>query len=162
MEAANTARPLPYFDYVPTHRGEPSHRQEQVPSPRYTDRKREISRSNRSGRPYTEQQGRCAAARPSGHLTQGATTKSTTASTPYATHSRRTTWLEEQEGHPMLRRPSPMIAPLKPQNARKYCEFHEQSGHTTTKCRELKKSLHELASKGQIDRFLKRRPRFLR
>ncbi|KAJ8419878.1 LOW QUALITY PROTEIN: hypothetical protein Cgig2_007494 [Carnegiea gigantea] len=36
------------------------------------------------------------------------------------------------------------------------------SGHTTTECRELKKALHELADKGQINRFLKRGPRFLR
>ena len=54
-----------------------------------------------------------------------------------------------------------MMAP-RPQNARKYCEFHEQSGHTTTECRELKKALHELADKGQIDRFLRRGPRLLR
>ena len=40
--------------------------------------------------------------------------------------------------------------------------FHEQSGHTTTECRELKKALHELVDKEQIDRFLKRGPRFLR
>ncbi|KAJ8430519.1 hypothetical protein Cgig2_012918 [Carnegiea gigantea] len=40
--------------------------------------------------------------------------------------------------------------------------IHEQSGHTTTECRELKKALHELADKGQIDRFLKRGSRFLR
>ncbi|KAJ8434530.1 hypothetical protein Cgig2_030153 [Carnegiea gigantea] len=37
-----------------------------------------------------------------------------------------------------------------------------ESGHTTIECRELKKALHELADKGQIDRFLKRGPRFLR
>jgi len=49
-----------------------------------------------------------------------------------------------------------MTAPLRPQNARKYCDFHEQSGHTTTECRELKKALQELADKEQIDRFLKR------
>ncbi|KAJ8431790.1 hypothetical protein Cgig2_027958 [Carnegiea gigantea] len=30
------------------------------------------------------------------------------------------------------------------------------SGHSTIECRELKKALHELANKGQIDRFLKR------
>ncbi|KAJ8432915.1 hypothetical protein Cgig2_004589 [Carnegiea gigantea] len=64
-------------------------------------------------------------------------------------------------GHPILRRPPPMTAPPRPQNARKYCESHEQSGHATTECRELKKAFHELADKGQIDRFLKRWPRFL-
>jgi len=44
-----------------------------------------------------------------------------------------------------------MTAPPKPKNARKYSEFHEWSGHTTTECRELKKALHELVDKGQID-----------
>ncbi|KAJ8428871.1 hypothetical protein Cgig2_010813 [Carnegiea gigantea] len=62
----------------------------------------------------------------------------------------------------MLRRPLPIVAPLKLQNARKYCEFYGQNGHTTTECRELKKALHELVDKGQIDQFLKRGPRFLR
>ena len=70
--------------------------------------------------------------------------------------------LMEVRGHPMLRRLPPMTAAPRPQNGRKYCEFHEQSGHTTTECRELKKALHKLADKGQIDRFLKRGPRFLR
>ncbi|KAJ8431250.1 hypothetical protein Cgig2_011103 [Carnegiea gigantea] len=64
--------------------------------------------------------------------------------------------------HPMLWRPPTMAAPPKPQNDRKNCELHEQIGHTTIECRELKKALHELADKGQIDRFLKRGPRFLR
>jgi len=54
-----------------------------------------------------------------------------------------------------------MTAPPKLQSARKYCEFHEQSGHTTTECRELKKVLHELADKGQINRFLKKGPQVL-
>ena len=62
----------------------------------------------------------------------------------------------------MLRHPPPMTMAPRPQNARKYCEFHEQSGHTTTECRELKKALHELADKGQIDRFLRKGPRLLR
>ncbi|KAJ8423869.1 hypothetical protein Cgig2_009497 [Carnegiea gigantea] len=84
MEAANSARSLPHFDY-------------RVPSPHYIEREREVSQSNQSSRPYTEQQGRCAVARPGGRPTQRATAKSTIASTPYATHSRRTSWFEEQE-----------------------------------------------------------------
>ncbi|KAJ8443428.1 hypothetical protein Cgig2_026215 [Carnegiea gigantea] len=37
-----------------------------------------------------------------------------------------------------------------------------ESGHTTTERQELKKALHELVDKGQICRFLKKGPRFLR
>ncbi|KAJ8436715.1 hypothetical protein Cgig2_027386 [Carnegiea gigantea] len=65
-------------------------------------------------------------------------------------------------GHPMLRRPPPMTAPSTPHNAQKYYEFHEQNRHTRAECRELKKALHKLADKGQIDRFLKKGPCFLR
>jgi len=56
----------------------------------------------------------------------------------------------EVRGRPMLRRPPPMIIPSKPHNARKYCEFHEQNGHTTAKCREMKRALHELADKVRL------------
>ncbi|KAJ8426884.1 hypothetical protein Cgig2_002732 [Carnegiea gigantea] len=153
MEAANSARPLTHFNYIPTYGGKPSHRPERIPSAQYTKWEGGAPRLDRSSWPYTEQPARRATARPSGRPTQGAMAKSMTASTPYATHSR---------GHPMLRRPPPMTAPHKLQNAPKYCEFHEQSGHTMIKCRELKKALHELADKGQIDRFLKRGPQFLR
>ncbi|KAJ8438388.1 LOW QUALITY PROTEIN: hypothetical protein Cgig2_006306 [Carnegiea gigantea] len=73
MQAANSARPIPHFHYVPTNGGEPSHRPERVPSPCSTEREWEVSRSNQSNQPYTEQQGRRAAARPSGRPTQGLT-----------------------------------------------------------------------------------------
>ncbi|KAJ8420547.1 hypothetical protein Cgig2_002642 [Carnegiea gigantea] len=55
-----------------------------------------------------------------------------------------------------------MTSALEPHNARKYCEFHEKNGHTTAECRELRKNLHELVDKGQIDCLLKGGPRFLR
>ncbi|KAJ8436368.1 hypothetical protein Cgig2_017164 [Carnegiea gigantea] len=42
------------------------------------------------------------------------------------------------------------------------CEFHDQNGHTTTECRELKKALNKLIDKGQTNRFLRRGSRFLR
>ncbi|KAJ8440066.1 hypothetical protein Cgig2_025545 [Carnegiea gigantea] len=35
----------------------------------------------------------------------------------------------------MLKRPPPMTSAPKTQNARKYCEFHEQNGRTTAECR---------------------------
>ncbi|KAJ8422129.1 hypothetical protein Cgig2_024216 [Carnegiea gigantea] len=57
--------------------------------------------------------------------------------------SERSAQLPLGRGHPILHRPPLMTAPPRPQNARKYCEFHEQSGHTMTECRELKKALHE-------------------
>ncbi|KAJ8447013.1 hypothetical protein Cgig2_033582 [Carnegiea gigantea] len=39
---------------------------------------------------------------------------------------------------------------------------HTRNEHTTIECWELQKSLRELADKGQIHRFLKKGPRFLR
>ncbi|KAJ8437644.1 hypothetical protein Cgig2_018434 [Carnegiea gigantea] len=150
MEAASSVRRPLAFEYPLVHEGEPSHRPEGIPFPRPTERGREVSRSDRSGRLPTGQLRQRAAMEPTGRPAQGTTTGSTTASIPYVS------------GHPMLWRQPPMTAPTRPQNAWKYCEFHEQSGHTTIECRELKKALHELADKGQIDRFLKRGPRFLR
>ncbi|KAJ8434806.1 LOW QUALITY PROTEIN: hypothetical protein Cgig2_033528 [Carnegiea gigantea] len=38
IEVANSARPLPHFDCLLAYEGEPSHRPEQIPSPRYTER----------------------------------------------------------------------------------------------------------------------------
>ncbi|KAJ8423201.1 LOW QUALITY PROTEIN: hypothetical protein Cgig2_015224 [Carnegiea gigantea] len=40
--------------------------------------------------------------------------------------------------------------------------FHEQNGHMSAECQELRKAVHELADKGKIDRFLKWDLRFLR
>ncbi|KAJ8430631.1 hypothetical protein Cgig2_008311 [Carnegiea gigantea] len=111
MEAAYPARSLPHFDYLSVHEGEPSHRPERIPSPRYMERGREVSRLYRSDRPHTEQLGRC-----EGHGTHR------------PPHTRGNC---QVRGHPMLRRLPPMTAPPKLQNAREYCEFHEQNGHTT-------------------------------
>ncbi|KAJ8444601.1 hypothetical protein Cgig2_023664 [Carnegiea gigantea] len=101
MEAANSVRPLPHFDYVPTAGCKPSYRQVRVPSPHSAEREREASWSNRGGRPYSGHHDwhMTTAVRPSGHPIQGqtATAKSTIAFTPYATHSRRTVWLKKQE-----------------------------------------------------------------
>jgi len=65
----------------------------------------------------------------------------------------------EIKGHPMLKRPQPIASAPKLRDVGKYCDFHEQNGHTTVECRELKKALHELMDKSQIDCFLKQRQR---
>lgn len=52
-----------------------------------------------------------------------------------------------------------MVAPHKAHNITKYYEFHENNYHTIEECRELKKAIHELMDKWQIDRFLKQVPR---
>ncbi|KAJ8421329.1 hypothetical protein Cgig2_012821 [Carnegiea gigantea] len=57
--------------------------------------------------------------------------------------------LIEEKEHLMLKKPQPMTLAPKPHNARKYCEFHEESGHITAECRKLRKALHELADKGR-------------
>ncbi|KAJ8437287.1 hypothetical protein Cgig2_006391 [Carnegiea gigantea] len=95
VEAANSARPLPYFDYMPTTGCEPSHRDAPVASHRHS-----------KGAPHVEK------------------------TTPDDFGIETPQCLE--------------------------------NGHTTTKCQELGKALHELADKGQIDCLLKRGPCFLR
>ncbi|KAJ8447166.1 hypothetical protein Cgig2_022895 [Carnegiea gigantea] len=84
MEATNTSRSLPHFDYVPTTCGEPSYRHAHAPSPHHTERDQEISRSNLNGWPHAENHDwhAAVATRPSGHFVQGQTAKSTTTSTP--------------------------------------------------------------------------------
>ncbi|KAJ8433991.1 LOW QUALITY PROTEIN: hypothetical protein Cgig2_012684 [Carnegiea gigantea] len=141
MEAANSSRPLPDVDYIPTHGGEPSHRLERIPSPRYTEREREVSWSDRSGRPYTEQLGRCAAARPSAAPRRGQRPNQQLLPHPMEPISGRLPGSRSKSRIPSL--------------GDRY-----QSGHATTECPELKKALYELPDKGQIDRFLKRGPRW--
>ncbi|KAJ8424904.1 hypothetical protein Cgig2_007629 [Carnegiea gigantea] len=142
MEAASSARPPPALEYPLVHEGEPSHQLEGIPSPRPIECGREVSQSDQSGRLPTGQLRRRTAMEPTSRPERGITTTSV-------------------RGHSMLRRLTPMTTPPRQQNSRKHCEFHEQSGHTTTECRELKKALYELANKGQIYRFLKRGPRLL-
>ena len=114
MEAASFARLPPPFDYPLVREGKPSHRPKGIQSPYHTERDREVSWSDRSGRPHTGQLRQCVEMEPTGRPTQGGTTGLTTASTPHATHSIRTAWVEEleQTSRPQRkasgrRRPSP-------------------------------------------------------
>ncbi|KAJ8420669.1 LOW QUALITY PROTEIN: hypothetical protein Cgig2_025353 [Carnegiea gigantea] len=116
MEVVGPAKPPLPLEYPLVHEGEPSHRPEGIPSLRPMECSREVARLDRSDRFPTRRRRGHAAVEPVGRSARGTTAVSTTASTPYATHSRRTVWLEEQEqtsqpGHPMLRRPPPMAVP---------------------------------------------------
>ncbi|KAJ8420878.1 hypothetical protein Cgig2_027206 [Carnegiea gigantea] len=155
MEAVNSMRPLPTFDYVPIEECESSHRHAPAESLLRSDEVREIARLERNGwsRERNHDRSMGVDARQACQAARGRPMNSVTTYTPYATRSRRTAGFEEKL--------QPMTAALKPHNARKYCELHEQNGHTIAECRELKKALHELTDKGQIDRFLKRGPRSL-
>ncbi|KAJ8419986.1 hypothetical protein Cgig2_025349 [Carnegiea gigantea] len=132
MEVAGSAKPV--------HEDEPSCRPEGMPSLHPVERSCEVARSDRSDRLLDGRQGGVQRWTPSPDPHEGKL---------------------QSQGHPILRRPPPMMAPPRPQNAQKCCEFHDQNGHTMTEFRELKKALYELADKGQIDWFLKRGPRFL-
>ncbi|KAJ8420958.1 hypothetical protein Cgig2_001994 [Carnegiea gigantea] len=92
VKAANSARPLPTFDYVPTLVYKPSHRHAPV------------------------------------------------------------------KEHLILKKPQPMTTAPKPDNDQKYCEFHEQNGHTIAECTELRKDRNSF--EGNVspdDKSLRRR-----
>ncbi|KAJ8434115.1 hypothetical protein Cgig2_024233 [Carnegiea gigantea] len=136
MEVAGTANPILPLEYPFAREGEPSHCLEEMLSLRPMEHSREVARSERSDRlPTGRHEGR-EAMELIGRSARETIAVLATASTHYAKHSRRTAWLEERE---QTSRP----------------------GYITNECRELKKALHELPDKGQIDRFLKRGPRFL-
>ncbi|KAJ8438076.1 hypothetical protein Cgig2_025481 [Carnegiea gigantea] len=185
VEGASSVRPLPRFECVPTIGCEPSRRHDPATSPRRSERMQEAPHANGDGRSWEQNRDHSvgANAHPNYRLGHGHPAKSTTASTlpralgegspnngrllsvvltmsvPEVPFGRGTGCVRDL---PMLKWPPPMTSTLKPQNARNYCEFREQNGHTIAECWKLRKTPHELADKGQIDRFLKRGPLFLR
>ncbi|KAJ8429194.1 hypothetical protein Cgig2_032934 [Carnegiea gigantea] len=141
-----------------------------LPFPHHTEGDQEVSQSNQNSRPQMGNHDQLTAvtiraSRPSSSLLQHPT-QVTPGELPGLRRRSRPPNPEGElqagsnvpgravRGHPMLRRPPPMAVPPKPYNARKSC-FHEQN---TTECHELKKSLHELANKDQIDHFLNKAP----
>ncbi|KAJ8429898.1 hypothetical protein Cgig2_008783 [Carnegiea gigantea] len=145
IDAASSARPLPHFDYASTTGYEPS--RGHIP----------VVAHCRSDEKGTADHEESTVASPLGQMPEpGRTSKLNhglnVVCDPFSVYC-----LE----HPMLKRPSLMTSAPKPHNVRKYYEFHEQNGRMTTECQELRKAFHELADKGQINRFLKRGPRFL-
>ncbi|KAJ8424172.1 hypothetical protein Cgig2_003015 [Carnegiea gigantea] len=170
VEVASSTRPLPRRDYAPTTGYEPSHRHAHKASHRHSVM--ECVRSlawtgtaDTKGRTETgllEQTPSRAAILAKGNRQSQLWLQhhiKHTLDEPLDVKTLRG-GLETVREHPMLKRPPPMTLAPKPQHTRKYYEFHKQKGHTIAKCRELRKALHELVDKCQINQFLKRGPRF--
>ena len=63
--------------------------------------------------------------------------------------------LATSEGRAMLRPPPRMFAPANKRDRTKYCEFHEDHGHETNNCIDLKKEIESCVRKGRLARLAK-------
>ncbi|KAJ8431101.1 LOW QUALITY PROTEIN: hypothetical protein Cgig2_027408 [Carnegiea gigantea] len=142
MEAAKSARPLPALEYMPTTDCEPSHKHAPITSHRPSDEVREAARPDRDGRSYSENRDQS-----SGCPTKPSAEPGVTSEVNYGLDAIRNSFLmhclvPEVKKHQMLKRPRLITTAPKLHNVQKYYEFHK---HTTTECRELRKTLYELA-----------------
>ncbi|GKB27862.1 hypothetical protein Tco_0867263 [Tanacetum coccineum] len=51
--------------------------------------------------------------------------------------------------------PPPMTTPVEKRNARKFCEFHKEVGHTTDECMHLKRPIEEMLKAGKLSHLIK-------
>ncbi|GKV42967.1 hypothetical protein SLEP1_g50318 [Rubroshorea leprosula] len=63
-----------------------------------------------------------------------------------------------------LRRPGPMRTTAATRDHTRYCDFHQDHGHTTEQCNSLRSELESLAQKGMLNEYIQRveQPRFVR
>ncbi|GKV04527.1 hypothetical protein SLEP1_g16680 [Rubroshorea leprosula] len=63
-----------------------------------------------------------------------------------------------------LRRPGPMRTAAATRDHTRYCDFHQDHGHTTEQCNSLRSKLESLAQKGMLNEYIQRveQPRFVR
>ncbi|GKV06933.1 hypothetical protein SLEP1_g18750 [Rubroshorea leprosula] len=63
-----------------------------------------------------------------------------------------------------LRRPGPMRTAAASRDHTRYCDFHQDHGHTTEQCNSLKSELESLAQKGMLNEYVQRaeQPSFVR
>ncbi|KAJ8439079.1 hypothetical protein Cgig2_009222 [Carnegiea gigantea] len=150
MEAANSTRPLPTFDYLLTTGYEPSYRHAPIWSLHWSDERG----ADGLGKGTTTAQ-------------WGADARRARQAAPGRLATMRMRLRRTQltpGGRPGLKNkrkpqePQPTNTALKQYNPQKYYEFHKQQGYITAECKELKNTLYELADKGQLDRFLRRGP----
>ncbi|GKV40302.1 hypothetical protein SLEP1_g47964 [Rubroshorea leprosula] len=63
-----------------------------------------------------------------------------------------------------LQRPGPMRTAAATRDHTRYCDFHQDHGHTTEQCNSLRSELESLAQKGMMNEYIQRveQPRFVR
>ncbi|GKV15219.1 hypothetical protein SLEP1_g26021 [Rubroshorea leprosula] len=63
-----------------------------------------------------------------------------------------------------LRRPGPMRTAAATRDHIRYCDFHQDHGHTTEQCNNLRSELESLAQKGMLNEYIQKveQPRFIR
>ncbi|KAJ8434137.1 hypothetical protein Cgig2_000857 [Carnegiea gigantea] len=164
VEAASSVRPLPRLEYMPTTGCELSHRHDPMVSHCHSERMKEAPYANGDRRIRGKTKTVLLGSTPSiatvqamkglrGQLRPRPHMQPTPDEQPGAGSKNPRSIVMEVRDHPMLKRPPLMTSAPKPHNVRKYCKFHEQNWHTIAECWELRKALHELVDKGQIDRF---------
>ncbi|KAJ8444814.1 hypothetical protein Cgig2_034049 [Carnegiea gigantea] len=161
MEATNSARPLPYFDYVPTTCCEPFYRRIPIALHHHSDEVREAARPDRidrsQGENHDQSIGVDTLQRAASEVNHGLNAICN-AFLMYCLVRGAGTNLEapgETSGQRRARAPNAEKATADDLST-VTTQCAEIFGHTNVKCRELRKALHELADKGQINCFLKR------
>ncbi|GJW61699.1 reverse transcriptase domain-containing protein [Tanacetum coccineum] len=51
--------------------------------------------------------------------------------------------------------PPPMVTPVEKRSSNKFCEFHNDKGHSTDECVQLRKQIEELVREGKLSHFIK-------
>ncbi|XP_043700189.1 uncharacterized protein LOC122650889 [Telopea speciosissima] len=64
--------------------------------------------------------------------------------------------LNEVKDQVTLRWPAKMVKPAHERNKNNYCRFHQDHGHVTKKCRQLKDEMEALIQRGRLSRFVKK------
>nr|GEY88813.1 hypothetical protein [Tanacetum cinerariifolium] len=54
-----------------------------------------------------------------------------------------------------LQPPPPMVTPVEKRNSNKFCDFHNDKGHSTDECMQLKKQIEELVRAGKLSHLIK-------
>ncbi|GKB22475.1 hypothetical protein Tco_0861876 [Tanacetum coccineum] len=51
--------------------------------------------------------------------------------------------------------PPPMVTPIEKRSSNKFCDFHNDKGHSTDECIQLKKQIEELVQAGKLSHIVK-------